>query len=316
MIIGFTFIVAAMGVGTAFGQTPLVAEKPAVTLKNGIPAPDPVRFRIRMELGDIAQARQWLEAGLNPDFMGDRLGTGLHIAAWHGHIELMALFHHHGAGLDQNNANDETPLQLAAYKGHQAAVEWLLARGSALNPPAAKTSWTALHYAAFAGHMNLVKRFLEKGADINARSPNGSTPLMAAIYEGRIDVAEHLLRQGANRTLKNDWDEGALEWAMKFNQTQFARQLADPETFAAAASKPKSTWNSQRSESASPELLSLLSLREVLLERNLSTDKIDSRIASMRAQQARANLEQNPVKTLRLDALEIRPTAQQQRQKP
>lgn len=310
MIIGFTLLVIT-NPNSAFAQTSLANIPPPTLLKNGLQAPDKVTFRIRMELGDIEQARRWLEAGLDPNFMGDRLGTGLHIAAWNGNIPLMALFHAHGARLDENNSNDEQALHLASYKGQHAAAEWLLAHGAPVSQPNNKPTWTPLHYAAFAGHMDLVNRFLAKGADINALSPNGSTPLMAAIYEGRTQLAEHLLRQGADRDIKNDWGDGALEWAMKFNQTQLARLLTDTETFAAAASQPKSAWTAQRSQATSPELLSLLDIRESLVKRGLSTRKIDNRIAAQRAQEARAQHKINPVPTTRLDALEIRPTQNQ-----
>ena len=63
--------------------------------------PDPVRFAVRMEAGDVDQARVWLDAGLDPDFLGSRIGSGLMIGAWEGNIELMRLFLSRGADILQ-----------------------------------------------------------------------------------------------------------------------------------------------------------------------------------------------------------------------
>ena len=39
--------------------------------------PDPVAFTNSMELGDVRQAEKWLDAGMPPDFLGSRIGSGL-----------------------------------------------------------------------------------------------------------------------------------------------------------------------------------------------------------------------------------------------
>lgn len=208
--------------------------------------PDPVTFRIQMELGNVDQAKTWLDEGLDPDFQGDRLGSGLHIAAWNGNIPLMTLFLSHGAHIDLNNAHQEQPLQLAAMQGKTAAVDWLIAQGAPVQPKNRRHSvWTALHYAAFSGNTALVSRLIEKGADINARAPNGTTPLMAAIYAGKPEVAEWLIRRGANQSLKNDWGDGARDWARKNNQIALLQLMDIPD---------KSESRSGSSASDTPQL--------------------------------------------------------------
>ena len=39
---------------------------------------------------------------------------------------------------------------------------------------------------------------IERGANVNARSPNGSTPLMMAAREGREEIARTLLESGTD----------------------------------------------------------------------------------------------------------------------
>ena len=62
------------------------------------PNVSPVTFGLAIERGDVSQARRWLDEGLPVDFVGDRVGTGLMIAAWEGNVPMMALFVERGAG--------------------------------------------------------------------------------------------------------------------------------------------------------------------------------------------------------------------------
>ena len=53
--------------------------------------PDPVEFAWIVERGDIKRVTTWLDEGLDPEFQGSQIGSGLMIAAWHGNIPMMAL---------------------------------------------------------------------------------------------------------------------------------------------------------------------------------------------------------------------------------
>jgi len=277
------------------------------------PLPTPVAFVNSMELGDIAQARRWLDAGLSPDFMGSRIGSGLMIGAWEGNFELMRFFLAAGADIDKLNDSGESALVIAAWRGNLDVVKWLLERGARINAPA--RHWSALHYAAFSGHDEVVDYLLERGADINALSTNGSSVLMMAIYEGKNKMARKLIEKGADRTPRNDWGDGALEWAMRFNHLDVARMLTNPEEFNIAVSQPKETWGEpKRSLRSSKELESLLSMRQHLAERGLATAAIDKRIAAERVRIVRAELDRQapPARavTLEITASRDRPNEQ------
>jgi hypothetical protein len=107
-----------------------------------------VTFTNSMELGDVRQAEQWLDAGLPPDYLGNRIGSGLMIGAWEGKLDLMRLFISRGADIDLLNANGDRPgaggLARPAGGGQMAAE-----RGACINAPDRKRS--ALHYAVFSG---------------------------------------------------------------------------------------------------------------------------------------------------------------------
>lgn len=245
--------------------------------------PDAVRFGAVMELGDVGQAREWLDAGLDPNFVADRIGTGLMIGAWTGNIPLMEVFVARGADIHRTNSVGETALLHAAWRGQTAAVHWLLARGAKVDREGAE--WSALHYAAFAGHGETTQFLLERGANINARSPNGSTPLMMAIHEGHEEMAGYLIKRGADRKVRNERGDTALDWAVKYNRTSIAKLIGSADELAAAAAQeknapvPHSQWEPESVEE-------LLRIRRILEARGMSLKLIDQRITALRARLA------------------------------
>jgi hypothetical protein len=215
--------------------------------------PDRVRFAVTIQNGDLAAVKAWLEDGLDPEFLADRVGTGLMLAAWEGNIGMMALFAAHGADINAVNANREQALMHAAWQGHHDAVRWLLDRGALVNRPGLE--WSALHYAVFAGHQDIVNTLIARGANIDARSTNGSTPLMMASREGRDELAKLFVNLGANTQIRNDWGDDALTWAMRYGNPQIARVVATPERFAAAVREPREQFGTPNRSLPSPQRL-------------------------------------------------------------
>jgi hypothetical protein len=289
----------AMIIGMAV-LCPVQAELPGA---GELRLPDPVSFSNQMELGNLRQATAWLDAGLPPDFVGSRTGSGLMIGAWEGNVELMRLFIARGADINLLNANGESALALAAWRGHMEAAKWLVERGARIN--AAPRKWSPLHYAVFAGHTEMADYLIGLGADIDALSTNGSSVLMMAVYEGREPLARKLIEMGARRDVKNDWGDGALEWAMRNNNLGLARMVSNPEEFNIAVSQPREKWGEPvRSLSMSKDLEILLAMRQRLLERQQSTDAIDRRIAAERVRLVREQLGK-PSSPQRASTLEV-----------
>ena len=219
--------------------------------------PDAVTFSWIVERGDINKVRSWLDAGLDPEFQDNQIGSGLMIAAWNGNVDMMALFVERGANPQRANRNGEQPLQLAAWNGHTPAVKWLLERGAPLNRQG--NGWSALHYAVFNGHQELARYLIERGAEVNARSPNGATPLMLAAREGREELTRTLLESGADPRLKSDWGDNALTMAMRYEHYRLGKMISSPEEFAIAVKAPKETFGEPaRSASAPSEIEQLL----------------------------------------------------------
>ncbi|MDR2787066.1 MAG: ankyrin repeat domain-containing protein [Candidatus Accumulibacter sp.] len=224
--------------------------------------PDPVAFSWALELGDVDKVRGWLDEGLDPEFQGQYIGTGLMSAAWYGNVEMMELFVERGADPRRANRVGEQALQLAAWNGHLEAVKWLLEHGATANRDG--NHWGALHYAVFNGHRELARYLIERGADVDARSPNGSTPLMMAAREGREELAKLLLEAGADTKPSNDWGDTALILSMRYDHYRLGKLISSPEEFDVAVKAPKEDFGvSSRSAPAPNEIEELLaSIRE------------------------------------------------------
>ena len=291
--------------------------------------PDPVFYGVQVEAGNLPQIRQWLDAGLSPEFLADRIGTGLMIAAWNGDLPMMALLVSRGADVNRANANGERALMHAAWRGQLEAIRWLLARGARINSE--PMQWSALHYAVFAGRSEAAALLIEHGADINARSTNGSSVIMMAVYEGHEPLVKQLLEKGADLTLKNDRGEGALDWAFKFKRLGIARMVSKPEEFVAAASRPGADWGpavrSQPAPAAGPpaaqadidpltvRIEQMMGMRNALQRRGMmdAVAKLDKRIAGLRAQRARSYKESIPAAVLEISARRGKPDEQSTR---
>lgn len=100
----------------------------------------------------------------------------------------------------------ESFLQLAALKGDEEAVQALLSQGEDINavnavlndPRYLRSRCTALHVAVEGGHTGLVEYLLSMGADPNINLDFWGTPLVIAARKHNTEIAEILLRHGAD----------------------------------------------------------------------------------------------------------------------
>ena len=214
--------------------------------------PTPLEYGVAVEAGNTFAVKKWLDQGLAPDYLADRIGSGLMIAAWTGNLELMRLFLERGASVHLANRFDEQALQLAAWRGHADAVRLLLERGAVVNRDGKR--WGALHYAVFAGRDEIARLLMARGADVNARTPNDSTALMLAAREGQADLARALLEAGADTQPVNEWGDNALAFAMRNRNYGIAKMVSSAEEFAQAAKRPEAFGEAKKSVLAPPEI--------------------------------------------------------------
>ena len=234
--------------------------------------PTPLEYGIAVEAGNTWAVQKWLDDGLPADYVADRIGSGLMIAAWNGHIEMMRLFLSRGADVHFRNRFDEQALQMAAWRGHADAVRVLLEHGARLNREGRQ--WSALHYAVFAGHDEIARLLMAKGADIDARTPNDTTALMLAAREGKADIARLLLDAGADTVSVNEWGDNAFAFAMRHKNYGIAKMVSSAEEFARAAKQAEAYGAATKSVLAPPEIGEIVEKMRQAQAEGKPTDKL------------------------------------------
>lgn len=163
-----------------------------------------------------------LRRGFDPNSRDERGQPALSLAFKEDSLKAVAaLWAHPQLDLEAVNAANETPLMMAALRGH---VEWmrrLIQRGAQVH----RDGWAPIHYAASGPEVEPVEVMLKAGAPLDAASPNGSTPLMMAAAYGAIDAARLLLRRGADARLLNQRGLSAADFARSAGRDGLAAEL-------------------------------------------------------------------------------------------
>jgi ankyrin repeat protein len=71
---------------------------------------------------------------------------------------------------------------------------------------------TLLHAACYDGRADLAELLIRLGADVNAREVNGRTPLHDAANHGHLDVIDVLVRHGASLEARDNGGMTPLMW--------------------------------------------------------------------------------------------------------
>ncbi|XP_072743856.1 tonsoku-like protein [Anoplolepis gracilipes] len=104
----------------------------------------------------------------------------------------------------KRNAKGETQLHVACINGDVGTVERLLSSGHPTNVRD-HCGWSPLHEAANHGHVDIAELLLRHGANVNdpgGMSCKGVTPLHDAACCGHFSMMQLLMQHGANVTLK------------------------------------------------------------------------------------------------------------------
>lgn len=172
--------------------------------------------------GDADSVSTLLQRGFDPNAVNDDGQPALLVAANEGAASVVAaLLRSPQIRVDAPNRSDETALMLAALRGHLGVVQQLLAHGAAVN----RGGWSPLHYAATGSDPHIVELLLAKGAQVDARSPNGTTPLMMAARYGNEDSVSLLMAAKADVGLRNQRNLSAADFARAADRESLAKRL-------------------------------------------------------------------------------------------
>ncbi|XP_078236475.1 ankyrin repeat domain-containing protein 27 isoform X1 [Pogona vitticeps] len=138
--------------------------------------------------------------------------TPLHVAALHGHADLVSLLIKHGASPEAKDANCTVPLHLACQNGHVEVVKCLIEANAKQNKKDIYGN-TPLMYACLNGYQEVVAFLLQHGASVNLSNNQGNTSLHRAVIGSYEAVVQLLLQHGALTHLRNNRQCTPLDYA-------------------------------------------------------------------------------------------------------
>lgn len=147
--------------------------------------------------------------------------NALHLAGMQSNISLARLMLSHKPNLATLTKNSETPIHWAASGKEPSIIKEelaLLSNKDLVNfiNKGNKEKRTALHFnALYAGNLEIAQLLIDNKADINSQDSKGRTALQYAISARKWDLAELLLKNGANPGLKDENDSSAENYLME-----------------------------------------------------------------------------------------------------
>lgn len=190
---------------------------------------------VAIKRDDPKALAELLKRGFDPNTVDPSGRAGLFIALQDGSLKTAeVLIAWPKTNVEWRSAKDESPLMIAALKGHKELVRKLIARDADVNKP----GWAPLHYAATGGHLEIMQLLLDEHAFIDAESPNKTTPLMMAAQYGTPQAVKLLLEAGADATMRNELGLSAVDFAQRANRRDAAEMIAA----AVRAQQPKGKW--------------------------------------------------------------------------
>ena len=163
--------------------------------------------------GDLKKVKEIIDRDPNQINVQDAQGfTPLHLASGKGHIEIVEFLLNHGADIELEIFNGETPLMLAARYaryGQYETIKTLLEHGAKVNHKD-ENGRTALHNAAMYRGKEIMNLLISYGADVNTRDKDQTTPLHQAAMLNNIEAAKALVEHGADIFVKRYPSEESL----------------------------------------------------------------------------------------------------------
>ncbi|WP_052738553.1 ankyrin repeat domain-containing protein, partial [Robbsia andropogonis] len=138
-------------------------------------SPDAVIKAVKFD--DASAVQRALQSGFNPNTT-DAQGMPLLVLAAREKSDKVteALLADSRTDVEKTDSAGENAMMLAAIVKDASIVRMLIAKGAKVDKP----GWTPLHYAASTGDDTIVTMLLDAHANVDARSPNDTTPLMMA----------------------------------------------------------------------------------------------------------------------------------------
>lgn len=183
----------------------------------------PLTNATRFGFGDVVDAL--LAKKVDPNGTDISHWTPLMYAAWIDDASIVNKLVKAGAKLEASDDDGLTPLGVAAQNGKAKAMEALVAAGADVNKPIGQALYTPLMLASIAGSADIAQLLLKHGANVNAKNAGGVTALMVAAANNTTRVGSVLLQSGADASIKSEDGRTALMIAQSNNSDAMLKLL-------------------------------------------------------------------------------------------
>lgn len=163
---------------------------------------------------DAAEITQLLiNAGANTNLQTTNHDSALHLSVERNHLEVTKILSNSGTDASLKNDQDLTPLMLAVQHGNYPITKILVQQPQNFDTKQ-NNGWTALHLTAHidsegsdSTQAKIANAIIAAGANINSQITTGETTLSIAIGNDHPEVAEVLLNAGAKTDIidSNGW---------------------------------------------------------------------------------------------------------------
>lgn len=176
-------------------------------------------------------------ADVNKPANDNRSNTPLHLASTHQHIKPVQVLLDHGANINAEDGQGQTPLHRVfedniLHENSFSLAQLLVGRGAGVNAHD-KDHVTPLHLASYYQKLESVRFLLDHGANVNAKQSHGKTPLHEVLSKPDADdddvlrVVQLLLERGADVNSQTEDHLTPLHLASYGQKLESVRVLLD-----------------------------------------------------------------------------------------
>merc|ERR1719367_2733778 len=147
-------------------------------------------------------------------------------ASYHNHTEVVQFLVQKGADIEMKRKSGSHAAYMAAQEGNLKILKFLVQNAPDVVDLKGYKGITPLVVAAKKGHFKVVKYLISKpNVDIDSQDIFGRTALIWASYNNHEKIVQMLLKKGADKLIKDNYGQTALDVAKSQNFVNIAEIL-------------------------------------------------------------------------------------------
>ncbi len=170
---------------------------------------------------DLGSLKKYVLDGGDPNLLDEKGNSLLLLAIMNNDLRAFKFLLENGATFnfrnEQGNPKERlVVMEQAAISENEEFLQMLLEKGADPNSLDSYLKYGVLLQAVMTTKPKNVKLLVSYGADINAVGPNGKTPIHSAIAIKNFEIANYLLDNGADLTIKDKWGNSPVDTLKMF----------------------------------------------------------------------------------------------------